>query len=174
MATSKDLKKRIRERQAKTGESYTTARMHVLGEQMDVLTPRVAELTTTKRCSTSSGSTNHLPSSAAETCLDHGAAFEDVGPEGSGVLQHFAEVDLSERAVLHPLLDVRRTSSSQSHQSGKATASRYSRVLAQVQPIANEPSRLREMGALGTSMETLRPRKSAKRSGGTHAKSRKA
>lgn len=43
MTVSKDLKKRIRERQARTGESYTTARMHVLGEQMEVLAPEVSE-----------------------------------------------------------------------------------------------------------------------------------
>lgn len=43
MTVSKDLKKRIRERQAKTGESYTTARVHVLGEQMEVLAPKAVE-----------------------------------------------------------------------------------------------------------------------------------
>jgi hypothetical protein len=32
MTIKKDLKKRIRERQEKTGESYTTARMHVLNQ----------------------------------------------------------------------------------------------------------------------------------------------
>lgn len=32
MTVKKDLKKRIRERQEKTGEAYTTARMHVLDE----------------------------------------------------------------------------------------------------------------------------------------------
>ncbi|PTL78805.1 hypothetical protein [Vitiosangium sp. GDMCC 1.1324] len=32
MTVKKDLKKRIRERQEKTGESYTTARMHVLNQ----------------------------------------------------------------------------------------------------------------------------------------------
>ena len=30
MTTKKDLKKRVRVRQAKTGESYSTARLHVL------------------------------------------------------------------------------------------------------------------------------------------------
>lgn len=39
MTQQKDLKRRIRERQAKTGESYSTARMHVLGEQMEVQAP---------------------------------------------------------------------------------------------------------------------------------------
>jgi hypothetical protein len=33
MTQQKDLKRRIRERMAKTGESYTTARAHVLGER---------------------------------------------------------------------------------------------------------------------------------------------
>lgn len=33
MTANKDLKKRIRDRQAKTGESYTTARIHVLRER---------------------------------------------------------------------------------------------------------------------------------------------
>jgi len=45
MTVSKDLKKRIRERQARTGESYTTARMHVLGEQMEVRAPTASEPT---------------------------------------------------------------------------------------------------------------------------------
>lgn len=40
MTQQKDLKKRIRERQARTGESYSTARMHVLGEQMETLAPK--------------------------------------------------------------------------------------------------------------------------------------
>lgn len=43
MTVSKDLKKRIRDRQAKTGESYTTARTHVLSEQAEVLAPIAAE-----------------------------------------------------------------------------------------------------------------------------------
>ncbi len=42
MTQQKDLKKRIRERQARTGESYSTARMHVLGEQMETLAPRAS------------------------------------------------------------------------------------------------------------------------------------
>lgn len=45
MTASKDLKKRIRERQARTGESYTTARIHVLGEQMEVRAPTTSEST---------------------------------------------------------------------------------------------------------------------------------
>ncbi len=43
MTASKDLKKRIRERRAKNAESYTTARMHVLGERMEVLAPLASE-----------------------------------------------------------------------------------------------------------------------------------
>lgn len=39
MTKSKTLKARIRERQAETGESYTAARMFVLGERMEVVTP---------------------------------------------------------------------------------------------------------------------------------------
>lgn len=39
MTQQKDLKKRIRERQGRTGESYSTARMHVLGEQMETRAP---------------------------------------------------------------------------------------------------------------------------------------
>ena len=38
MTAKKDLKKRIRERQAKTGESYTTARMHIIRERESLLT----------------------------------------------------------------------------------------------------------------------------------------
>lgn len=45
MTVSKDLKKRIRERQAKTGEGYTAARMFVLGEQREVLAPQASEPT---------------------------------------------------------------------------------------------------------------------------------
>jgi hypothetical protein len=45
MTVTKDLKKRIRERQARTGETYTTARMHVLGEQMEVRAPTAIEPT---------------------------------------------------------------------------------------------------------------------------------
>ena len=43
MTQQKDLKKRIRERQTKTAESYTTARMHVIGEQMESLAPKASE-----------------------------------------------------------------------------------------------------------------------------------
>lgn len=45
MTVTKDLKKRIRERQAKTGEPYTAARMHVLAEQMEVRAPAASEPT---------------------------------------------------------------------------------------------------------------------------------
>lgn len=46
MTVKKDLKKRIRERQEKTGESYTTARMHVLKQAPAEApeTPRVSEV----------------------------------------------------------------------------------------------------------------------------------
>ena len=37
MTAHRDLKKLIRERQAKTGESYTTARAHVLRAQAEML-----------------------------------------------------------------------------------------------------------------------------------------
>jgi hypothetical protein len=43
MTVSKDLKRRIRERQAQTGDSYTTARLHILGEQMEIRTPNASE-----------------------------------------------------------------------------------------------------------------------------------
>jgi hypothetical protein len=43
MTASKDLKMRIRARQTRTGESYTTARAHVLDEQMEFLAPTVSE-----------------------------------------------------------------------------------------------------------------------------------
>jgi hypothetical protein len=39
MTVQKDVKRLVRERQAKTGESYTTARMHVLGERVELLAP---------------------------------------------------------------------------------------------------------------------------------------
>ena len=43
MTVSKDLKKRSLDRQTMTGESFTTARNHVLGEQMEVLAPTASE-----------------------------------------------------------------------------------------------------------------------------------
>ncbi len=39
MTVQKDVKRLVRERQVKTGESYTSARMHVLGERMALLAP---------------------------------------------------------------------------------------------------------------------------------------
>lgn len=43
MTVKKDLKKRVRERQEKTGESYTTARMHVL-KQAPAEQPKVGQV----------------------------------------------------------------------------------------------------------------------------------
>lgn len=48
MTQQKDLKKRIRERQARTGERYSTARMHVLGDQMETLAPKAPASTRTE------------------------------------------------------------------------------------------------------------------------------
>lgn len=44
MTIKKDLKKHIRERQEKTGEAYTTARMHVLRQKEEKPMPRVQEM----------------------------------------------------------------------------------------------------------------------------------
>ncbi len=42
MTANKDVKKLVRARQAKTGESYSTARMHVLGDRAEILAPSTA------------------------------------------------------------------------------------------------------------------------------------
>ena len=39
MTTNKDVKKRIRNRQAKTGEAYSTAHVHVMNERAALLAP---------------------------------------------------------------------------------------------------------------------------------------
>lgn len=54
------------------------------------------------------GFDNHLPGMAAESRLDDEATVDHVSAEPRRVFEHFAEVDLGEAAVLHPLFDMGR------------------------------------------------------------------
>jgi hypothetical protein len=53
------------------------------------------------------GLDNYLPGPPAESGLDHEATVHDVGSAADGMLQHMAQIDLGESAVLHPFFDVR-------------------------------------------------------------------
>jgi hypothetical protein len=61
---------------------------------------------TTRRCSTSSGSTS-TSLSPLKTSLAHEATVRDVVSKPCSTFEHLPELDLVEPAVLHPLLDMR-------------------------------------------------------------------
>lgn len=51
---------------------------------------------------------NHFPLSPTKPGFNDEATVRYVGPEARGALEHFAQLDLREAPIFHPLLDVRR------------------------------------------------------------------
>jgi len=109
MTVSKDLKRRIRERQAKTNESYTTARMQVMTERAEVLAPA----STPTRCE-----------AIVVTTSGRSAVVRIDGQEGNVVFRVSRELTVIPGQIATLSIDKRWTHNGRPWASGKVESAR--------------------------------------------------
>lgn len=110
MTQQKDLKKRIRERQARTGERYSTARMHVLGDQMETLAPKAPASTRTE--------------AVVLTVGPHSARLRIFGEEGEVTFRSGDLYELAPAHVVTLLVEKRWVWRGDAYASGKVAETR--------------------------------------------------